>query len=326
MLRGVLNAIQNVFRFHKLKIVAVIFFTIVFALLIFPYSDLADLMTVKVAEATNNQVYIQADSLKLSVSPGLGAKMENVVLETPSMPSIQAGSIAVSPSLLSLITMNPSFSARAEDIFRGNVDLSVSPAGKTKAGNERQEIQVAAEQIALNALSEFMRGMNMGDLRLQGALDLSTGLVVDPAFDDQPNGSVNMRVNKFIYPARAIDVGLGPIQIPEVRLAQVIGKGVLKDGRLAFEQLQLGDEGDELNGSVSGDIGMNLRRQPDGIVPEFGSYNFQVALNVSTNFQKRASLFLIMADAYKTATPSGFKYAFRVQAPNVYTPPRISAN
>ena len=100
----------------------------------------------------------------------------------------------------------------------------------------------------------------------------------------------------------------------------------MKDGRLAFEQLQLGDDSDELNGSVSGDIGMNLRKQPDGIVPEFGSYNFQVALNVSTNFQKRASLFLIMADAYKTATPSGFKYAFRVQSPTVYTPPRISAN
>ena len=325
-MQGILTAIQNVFRFHKLKIVAVVFFTIVFAILIFPYSDLADLMTVKVAEATNNQVYIQADSLKFSVSPGLGAKMENVVLETPTMPSIQAGSIAVSPSLLSLITMNPSFSARAEDLFKGNVDLSVSPNGKTKAGNERQEIQIAAEQIALNSLSEFLRGMNMGDLRLQGALDLSTGLIVDPVFDDQPNGAVNMRVNKFIYPARAIDVGLGPIQVPEVRLQQVIGKGVLKDGRLAFEQLQLGSETDELNGTITGDIGLNIRRQPDGIVPEFGSYNFQVALNVSTNFQKRASLFLVLADQFKTPTPTGFRYSFRVRGQNTYSPPNISAN
>lgn len=326
MLQSVLTSIQNVFRFHKLKIIAVLFFTMVFGILIFPYSDLADLMTVKVAEATNNQVYIQADSLKFSVSPGLGAKMENVVLETPTMPTIEAGSIAVSPSLLSLITMNPSFSARAEDIFKGNVDLSVSPGGKTRAGTERQEIQIAGEQIALNALSEFMRGMNMGDLKLQGALDLSTGLVVDPAFDDQPNGALNMRVNKFIYPARAIDMGLGPIQVPEVRLQQVVGKGVLKEGRLTFEQLQLGNESDELNGTISGDIGLNIRRNPDGIVPEFGSYNFQVALNVSTNFQKRASLFLVLADQFKTATPTGFRYAFRVRGQNTFTPPNISAN
>jgi type II secretion system protein N len=325
MLQSVFTSIQNVFRYHKLKIIAIFFFTGLFAVIIFPYSDLADLMTVKVAEATNNQVYIQADSLKFSVSPGLGAKMENVVLETPTMPSIQASSLAVSPSLLSLITMKPSFSARAEDIFKGNVDLSISPGGKTKAGNDRQDVQITAQQIALNSLSEFMRGMNMGDLRLQGALDLTSGVVIDPAFDDQPNGELNLRVSKFAYPARSIDMGLGPIQIPEVKLQEVLGKGTLKDGRLAFEQLQFGAEGDELNGTVTGDIGMNLRRNPTGVVPEFGSYNFQVALNVSTNFQKRASLFLMLADAYKVPTPTGFKYAFRVQAPNVYTPPRISA-
>ncbi len=325
MLQGVLTAIQNIFRFHKLKIVAVVFFTIVFAILIFPYSDLADLMTVKVSEATNNQVYIQADSLKFSVSPGLGAKMENVVLETTSMPTIQAGSIAVSPSLMSLINQSPNFSARAEDIFKGNVDLSVSSAGKTRAGNERHEVQIAGQQIALNALSEFMREMGLGDLKLQGAIDLSSGLVVDPTFEDQPSGSVNMRINKLVHPARSVNSMLGPVPVPEIRLQQVVGKATIKEGRLSFEQLQLGAEGDELNGTVTGDIGMNIRKQPDGIVPEFGSYNFQIALNVSTNFQKRASLFLGLADAYKTATPTGFRYAFRVRGQNTFSPPNISA-
>lgn len=324
-MQAVLNAFRNLFRYHKLKILAVIGFTIIFAVIIFPYSDLTDLMTVKVAEATNNQVYIQADSLNFSFVPGLGAKLDKVLIETPTMPPLQAGSVSVSPSVLGLITMSPSFSARAEDIFKGTVDLSVSPNGKTKAGDVKQEIQVAADQVALNALSEFLRGMNMGDLRLQGALNLTTGMVVDPSFADQPDGTVNLKVANFVYPARSIDVGLGPIQVPEVKLQQVVGKAVMKDGRLTFDQLQLGSERDELNGTVTGDMGLILRRTGEGVAPEIGSYNLRVALNVSSNFQKRASLFLIMADAYKTPTPTGFKYAFRVQAPNAYTPPRISA-
>lgn len=324
MLQTVLNAIKNLFRYHKLKIVAVFVFAVLFAVLIFPYSDLTDLITVKVADATNNQVYFQADSLHFSLIPGPGAKMENVVIETPTLPTIQAGSVAVSPSLLSLVTMSPSFTARAENIFKGNVDLAVSPNGKTKSGEVKQAIDLNADQVALNALSEFLRGMNMGDLRLQGAMNLQTGMVIDPSFQDQPNGTVNVKVNNFIYPARSIDIGLGPIQVPEVKLQQVLGKAVMKDGRLTFDQLQLGSESDELNGSVTGDMGVTMRRTPAGVMPELGSYNLKVALNVSSNFQKRASLFLIMADAYKTPTPTGYKYAFRVQGQNAYTPPRIS--
>jgi type II secretion system protein N len=324
-MQGILTSIGNIFRFHKLKIVAVIFFSIFFAVLIFPYSDLADLMTVKVAEATNNQVYVQADRLSFSISPGLGAKLENVVVESPTLPPLKAGSISVAPSIMALITMSPNFSAKAEDIFSGNVDLSVSPGGKTRGGNDRHDIEVDAQQIALNALSEFLRDMNMGDLRMEGSLDVQSGMRIDPGFGDQPEGAVNLTINKFIYPARAIDMGLGPIQVPEVKLQQVQGKATMKDGRLTFEQLQLGSAGDELNGNISGDIGMNLVRTPDGnVAPQFGSYNLQIALNVSSNFQKRAGLFLIMADAYKKPTPNGYAYNFKVRGNNFFQPPQIT--
>lgn len=324
-MQGILSAIGSIFRFHKLKIFALIVFTNIFAVLIFPYSDLADLLTVKVAELTGNQVYIQADSLGLSLSPGPGAKLENVVVESPTLPTVKAASIAISPSILSLITMSPSFSARAEDLFDGNVDVSLSPSGKTQAGVERQAIKVDAQEITLKALSEFLREMNMADLRLQGSLDVQTGMKVDPTFEDQPDGTVNLNVKNFNYPARSVDLGLGPIQIPEVKLQQVQGKAAIKDGRLTFEQLQLGSDGDELNGSISGDIGMTLKRGPDGsIAPQFGSYNLQVALNVSANFQKRASLFLIMADNFKKPTAAGYAYNFRVRGTNFYQPPQIT--
>ena len=68
--QAILGFVRDIFKIHKLKIFTVVFSALLFFVMLFPFDDLSDLVTEKVAVATNNQVFLTFERLNLSLFPG----------------------------------------------------------------------------------------------------------------------------------------------------------------------------------------------------------------------------------------------------------------
>jgi type II secretion system protein N len=320
---AVFGVIGDIFRFHKFKVFSIFLFAVLFGILIFPYSDLADLLTKKVLDLTQNQVYLQADTLGLSFKPGLGLHMDQVVVETPSLPPLTANRVSAAPSIASLLAFSPGFSVSAEGLFHGDLNLDFKQGAKMPSGQASQNINLTTQDMALAAISQVLREMGF-DLKLQGALSSNTQISIDPTYQDQPKGTLDFSIQNFVLPSRVVNIALGPLQIPELKLQNVSAKGTLSEGRLSFEDISLGSDKDEFRGQIKGDLGITMHPGNGAPVAELRNYDFQIDLKMTSSFQKRAALFLMIADAYKTISPAGVHYAFRVRASNVNLPPNLS--
>src|ERR1700683_2627987 len=90
----------------------------------FPFNDLGDLVSGKISEATQGQVFVDFEKLDLSLFPQPGLALSKVVIENPFTPALTAKYISVAPNLLSLLAFKPGVSIRARGFLGGDVDLS----------------------------------------------------------------------------------------------------------------------------------------------------------------------------------------------------------
>ena len=149
MLQKVIDAIVDVFRNHKKKIVFMFASFVIFTIALFPYGDLGDLVTAKVMDLTQNQVYLQFDDMGISIFPSPGVKLDNVYIESVFLPSLNVKSLALAPSIMGFITLSPGISIRADGFLGG--DLSLSAKKGKEISKESFQIDVSANwsQIAL---------------------------------------------------------------------------------------------------------------------------------------------------------------------------------
>ena len=126
--------LKNIFRFHKAKILLFFGLIVAFVVVFFPYDDLSDMITSQVAEASGNSVYIQFEDLSVGFLPQPGVKMSNVVIEHPLIAGeLRADTLKAAPSILAAIKQLPLLRLKMENLFKGNLDLTTSPAAKMNA-------------------------------------------------------------------------------------------------------------------------------------------------------------------------------------------------
>src|SRR3954471_23117121 len=96
----------NIFRHHKLKVVCGLLSFLVFLFLLFPFSDLSDLVSAQIAEATQGQVYIQFEKMGLGLIPRPSVSLKDTTIITRQLPiqDLHVGRFSFSPSLFELIS------------------------------------------------------------------------------------------------------------------------------------------------------------------------------------------------------------------------------
>lgn len=305
---------------HKLKFLVLFVSALIFTVLLFPFNDLSDLVSTKVAQFTQNQVFLQFEKMGLSFSPSAGLEFSNISVDTPALPTINAKEVVITPGLSSLITQKPAGTVSAKGLFHGNVEISMKPGTKTDTGVERQKIEITAKQLSLADL----RDLAQLPMVLKGKVDLTTVAQADLSFQEQPEIDLNIKIDQFELPPSNVQTPMGPLTLPDLKLSSVTLKGRLVGGRLNIEEGIIGKENDEMRGSIKGGIGLQLQNR-GGLVPVIGAYNFDVDLTVKKNFQDKAALLLTLLDQYKTPTADGARFALRVSAPGPNTPPNMSA-
>jgi type II secretion system protein N len=321
----ILSPITSLFKYHKLKILGVLAFAILFTLVIFPYDDLADLATSKISQATNNTVYVQFDSLDLGLMPP-GLAMGNVSVETTTLPAIKASHLAVSPWLSGLIVGKQGGSVDAKGLFGGIVAADFHDGEKSKSGERSKNIAIDAKGIKLPELSKFLATGNIASFLLQGTLDLSTQAQVDPLFDTQPSGDMTFKIDGLTLPGQTLHVTMAPgspsmpIALPEVKLGNTKMTAKMVDGSLQIQDLSFGNDS-TLAGKVTGQLGVTFRKSPTGVQPVVGTYDLRVNLKLPRAFvqaNEKAGLslaFAMLPPAARKETAKGTELAFRVQPP-----------
>lgn len=324
MVGKIIQFILDLFRYHKAKIGTVLAATLVFAVALFPYSDLGDLVTAKVAALTANQVYLKFDDMGLNLIPQPGFELRKVVVETPFLPALAAEELAISPSIWGLLSFRPGVSARAKGMFGGAVSLSTHGGSLTEGGSRRQVVSLASSHTDLTQLAKFA----LLPLALKGQLSVDSDLTLDPGFGEQPTGELHLEINKFQLPAGSVATPLGPLSLPELSLGKIELSGKLSEGRFNIESAKFGAAKEDLAGTLKGNLVVRVDKR--GLQPAFstGPYEFEIEVTVQPGFAQRASLFLGFLDAYKkpaAAGSSGNRYALKMSGVDFNNPPRMSA-
>lgn len=318
---------ENVAKFFKLlkenkgKIVVMIFSAFVFLFVLFPFDDLSDFISSQVSKLSNNSVYVTFERLKMSIFPTPGVKMDQVYIESIRTPALSAQELTITPSVTGLIQQKPYGHVEAKGFLKGDVEMSMGKGARSDNGVERQRIEVNAKKISLHDLRELA---NLPVL-LKGQLNLKSTALADLTFQEQPDMDIDLTINQFELPPSNVNTPMGPLTLPDLRLSTVELKGRLAAGRFIIETGTIGKPGDELQGTIKGNIGLTIQNHGGGFGHQIGAYDFSIDLKAKKSFQDRAALFLSFIDGFKTPTSDGAQYKFKVSASNPMMPPSIGA-
>lgn len=302
----------------KGKVFVLVFSSVVFLFILFPFDDLSDLISTQVSKLSNNALFLQFDHLNMSLYPQPGVQMDEVYVETQVAPAISVKELTITPSVSGLIQKQPYGSVTAKGLLKGDVEIHL---GKGTRGEnvDRQRIEVKAKKISLNDIREMA---NIPFL-LKGQVDLSTIAMADLSFTEQPDVDVDLSIKNFELPPSNVNTPMGPLTLPDLKLSTIELKGRLAAGKFIIESGTIGKPTDELYGTIKGNMGLTLVNRGGTPAPQMGGYDLEIDLKAKTNFQNRAGLFLMLLDSHKTPTAEGAQYKFKVSATNPMMPPSI---
>jgi type II secretion system protein N len=307
---------------HKFKFIVSALSTVLFLVYLFPFGDLSDLVTTQVAQRTQNQVYLQFDTMELSLFDGFGLSLQKVSVESPQISALTAEQLTVSPHLPSLIAQKPGGSLSAQGLWGGEITAKLSAGDTSEKGTQRHRILIEASQLSLEQVARFAKI----PVPLKGKISLTTDALADLTVIEQPEVELEIKINDFVLPPTNIQTPLDAISLSGFKLKEVSLKGRLADGLFIIEQSKIGQTGDEIQGSVKGRIGLQLRNNGGRISPIVGGYNFEVDLTIQKSFQEREKLLLFLVDQHKKpAGPSADRFALKISSNNPSLPPAISA-
>ena len=327
----IISAFTGIFKFHKLKILAVFGFALIFGFMIFPFDDLSDVISAKISDATKNNFYVQFEDFGIKLIPSLGVSMENVMIEAPALPAMKAGHLELSPWVLGLVTGKQGGSMDARDLFGGVVAADFREGEKAKSGERMQSIAVNAQDVKLQLLTAFLRDSGMFGLNLQGAVNVDSAITVDPVFDKQPSGTIEIQAAGLAVPAQTFTANMNgmplPVELSELKLGATKLTGKIDNGSIEISDLTFGSAKESLSGKVKGTVGVQFKMGPlRSTVAIPGAYDLRVDLTLRKDLvQSSKGTALGMGLGFlpkpKSETSESYVYAFRVQGePNAPVP------
>ncbi len=304
-----------------MKIILLLIFTVVFIFILFPFGDMGDLVSTQVSRGSGNQVNLNFDQMGIDIFPAPGVEFKQVIIELQNLSPISAKQLIISPSLSGAISQKPYGRIIAKGILKGNLDLNVSGGKKSEKGTERQKIEIDISDLSLQ---ELRQATNL-PVMIKGQLNLSSKALADLTLTEQPEiNDLNLNIKNFELLPATINLGQFPLSIPGFKVSQLEMKGHLTEGRFIIESGRIGQDNDEISGSLTGSMNLNFQNFGGNPVPQFGPYEFLLDLKVKKRFQDKAALFLLFIDNFKRQLPDGFQYKVKLSGAYFGPPPRTS--
>ena len=315
MIGQAIGVIVNLFRFHKLKMLAVFVLSLLFFIANFPQEDLSDWVSAKATQATGT--YMQFDRMGINLIPSPGITVEDAVIEPMALPAIEAKKLDAAVSVMSALTAKLAVTADLQGIFKGDVNLDFA-----QAGGNMNNIAIGASGINLEDVSGFIRKGNLMQpaLALEGGLNLNTDLKVDHTFEQQPSGTIGADIKAFKIPGQTIMIDFNgvpvPMPLPALDIGAVNLKAKMGDGQMDIEQMKFGGPNSDLKGTIKGTVKMNLVRGPAGAIPVINDYNLNIDITAAKSFLNSdmgKSMTLFLGSKVKKDDANETQYAFALR-------------
>lgn len=317
-----MDSIVIFFRFifsNKWKIALTLLMTFIFFILLFPLSDLNDLISSQVSKLTGNRVFLQFEKMQLNPL-STSISLEKIYVETPQISSLTSEILDVAPSISALLTKKPGGKIAAKGFLKGELEISMHPSASAN-GIEKSKIEINANNISLK---EARQVANI-NLPIKGELNLTSQAVADLTMTEQPELDLNLTIIKFELASTSIPLqDFGQIALPEIRLGKVELKGRLSNGKFMIENGKLGTNKDELYGEIKGDFSISFQNIGGQISPIIGAYNLSLDINALPSFKDKAKLFLSFLDGYKADSGAVSNYKFKIFASQMGMPPQFT--
>ncbi len=315
-LAAIFKPIFYVLREKKKLLLLVLVAALFFAVLIFPYDDLSDLL---MAQSAAHGVYLEFRSMGLSFFPP-SLRLNKVSVDVAMLPTINAGEIYLAPSLMGLLTFSPGFSASVDNFLRGSLYVNYRLGHKIDHVR-MQTIALSLDGLDLKDLSKFAQLPVTMEGRIQGDVAGS----FDPTFTNQPSGSASIQINNLHIPAAMVPA-LMALTLPDMRISQVNLNSTLSGGQLDITDGVIGKPGDNVHGRIKGTMQLQINNQAGFVYTNVGPYQFNIDLTLDSSIEKNfgAMLSLLNFDQYRTMTADGTRYALKLSGTGSGSPPTPS--
>lgn len=317
-----MNTLVISFRFlflHKWKFFLTILMTLVFTVLLFPLSDLNDLISAQVSKLTGNKIFLQLEKIHLKPLSA-SVSFEKLYIEAPQISSLSSDTLEITPSVSALLAKKIGGKLTAKGFLKGEVEVSIHPANSTK-GVDKSKIEIVANKLSLKEARQLI---NI-NLPIKGELNLTSQALADLTMTEQPELDINLSILKFELASTFIPLqDFGQIALPEIKLGKIELKGRLSNGKFLIENGNLGTNKDEFYGEVKGDLSLTFQNINGLISPVIGAYNISLDLKATPSFKDKAKLFLTFLDGYKTDTGGLSHYKFKIYASEMGMPPQFT--
>lgn len=329
------NLIIRILRFHKLKIFVTVFFVFVFLVILTPANDFIDLLSEKISDLTKDgpvKIYLSIADMHIKAVPAPAIEFEKFKVDfaQSSIPALASDRLTISPWIAGLLSFRQGAHLNFDGLFKGQLDFSFHEGEKlktqdTKSNTRMQEIAIEAQDIALPALCDFLKGWIGFNYRLNGKTDLSTHLQIDPTFATQPKGPIELSLKDFGFQSLVIPLGGLTQTFPALSLKQILVKGQMESGRLTLSEVKLGSEKEALHGNITGDLLIAMRNRNGQTSPELTGYNLAIDLTMSENIHNALKFLDIVIGSYTKPSPKGTRYHFRIKASDMFSPPKMES-
>jgi type II secretion system protein N len=243
-----------------------------------------------------------------------------VLLETKQIENLTIKNLTAVPSVMALISKKPGGQIIADGVLSGRASVKVSPHAGDKADAPKSNLELSLEKISLK---DLRHSLNLS-FPLSGQLNLNAQAVVDPTFIEQPEGEMNASIQKFEITSGINLPDLGSLNLPEIKFTSIDLKTKFQAGKLVIESGKLGSPGDELVGTIKGDLNLVIQNVNGQIFPVINGYNISIDLVAKANFVERAGFFLSFIDRFQSVDPAGTRYKFKLVSTSAGMPPQMS--
>ena len=307
--------ILNLLRYHKLKILVMIMSAIIFFVLLFPFSDVSLFVSNFIAKSTKNQVVLQFEDLALKLLPFPGFQMSQIVINTPLVSGLKVNEMIITPAASSIFG-NIGMTAQLNGVMGGNLQFFIKILEQTDQGEVKLNTYVRTQSLSIQEVLQLLSP----HFNMDGLLNFQAEGQLDSSFEVQPDFKLQTQAQNFKLQALSVPTPIGPFPVPAISLRGIVMRANLKEGQLQIENLELGQEGDDIVGQINGFVDLQIRKRMNKTQVLPGNYNLVCRLVLKSSLENhfKALLNVLNLSQHK----KGNTYAFRItgnpnQVPNV---------
>ena len=271
-------------RYHKLKILTLFVSLSLFFVLLFPLNELSDLVSSSVAQGTNNAVVLSFDDMGFQFAPTPGIGMSQVRAHIRGVGLIELARLQLVPAWVSLLSLKPGAMVRMRGLYQGDLDFF---AQLTNLSGTKARFELSSQKVSLTPIVKQFAPI---DTQVKGIVSLDVNGDLDLTFAAPPEISANVSVSDVDVATFMVPTPMGPMQLPQLAWKTLSLQGRIAENKVFLDPLQIGVEGDDIEATIRGEMGLNIQQQR--VVP--GRYDISVQLKIRPSSQVMQELGVLL--------------------------------